>query len=109
MGESGECLAFIRKRTNSYRGEIKCFSLVYNFVPREVGALPGPGHGLPILRPGGPDTIQHNNRTDSRGAGPPKIMFEILILEFYYNLSDVEVVKQSKFNVPFRMNYKARL
>ncbi len=38
LGESGECLAFMQKRTNSYRGEIKCFSLVYNFVPREVGA-----------------------------------------------------------------------
>jgi len=38
LGESGECLAFIQKRTNSYRGEIKCFSLVYNFVSREVEA-----------------------------------------------------------------------
>jgi len=29
-------------------------------------------------------------------------MFKILFLEFYYNLSDVEVVKQLKFNVLFR-------
>ncbi|MCD6471743.1 transposase [Candidatus Aerophobetes bacterium] len=29
-------------------------------------------------------------------------MFKILFLEFYYNLSDVEVAKQLKFNVLFR-------
>ena len=29
-------------------------------------------------------------------------MFKILSLEFYYNLSDVEVVKQLRFNVLFR-------
>ena len=29
-------------------------------------------------------------------------MFKILFLEFYYNLSDVEVVKQLRFNVLFR-------
>jgi len=28
-------------------------------------------------------------------------MFKILFLEFYYNLSDVEVAKQLKFNVLF--------
>jgi len=33
---------------------------------------------------------------------PPEVMFKILFLEFYYNLSDVEVVKQLRFNVLFR-------
>jgi len=37
-----------------------------------------------------------------RPSYPPKVMFKILFLEFYYNLSDVEVVKQLKFNVLFR-------
>jgi len=42
----------------------------------------------------------------SKGMGrpshPPKVMFKILFLEFYYNLSDVEVARQLKFNVLFR-------
>lgn len=33
---------------------------------------------------------------------PPSAMFKILFLKFYYNLSDVEVVKQLKFNILFR-------
>lgn len=37
-----------------------------------------------------------------RPSHPPVFMFKILFLEFYYNLSDVEVVKQLKFNVLFR-------
>jgi len=37
-----------------------------------------------------------------RPSYPPETMFRILFLEFYYNLSDVEVVKQLKFNVLFR-------
>ena len=37
-----------------------------------------------------------------RTSYPPKVMFKVLFLEFYYNLSDVEVVKQLKFNVLFR-------
>jgi len=37
-----------------------------------------------------------------RPSYPPKVMFKVLFLEFYYNLSDVEVVKQLKFNVLFR-------
>jgi transposase len=37
-----------------------------------------------------------------RPSHPPVVMFRILFLEFYYNLSDVEVVKQLKFNVLFR-------
>jgi len=37
-----------------------------------------------------------------RPSYPPEVMFKILFLEFYYDLSDVEVVKQLKFNVLFR-------
>jgi len=37
-----------------------------------------------------------------RPSYPSEVMFKILFLEFYYNLSDVEVVKQLKFNVLFR-------
>ena len=37
-----------------------------------------------------------------RPSHPPEVMFRILFLEFYYNLSDVEVVKQLKVNVLFR-------
>jgi len=37
-----------------------------------------------------------------RPSYPPEVMFKILFLEFYYNLSDVEVVRQLKFNVLFR-------
>ena len=37
-----------------------------------------------------------------RPSYPPEVMFKILFLEFYYNLSDVEVAKQLKFNVLFR-------
>ena len=33
---------------------------------------------------------------------PPEVMFKILFLEFYYNLSDVEVARQLRFNVLFR-------
>lgn len=41
-------------------------------------------------------------RVAGRPSYPPEAMFKILFLEFYYNLSDVEVVKQLKFNVLFR-------
>jgi len=37
-----------------------------------------------------------------RPSYPPEVMFKILFLEFYYNLSDVEAVKQLRFNVLFR-------
>ena len=37
-----------------------------------------------------------------RNSYPPEVMFKILFLEFYYNLSDVEVARQLKFNVLFR-------
>jgi len=37
-----------------------------------------------------------------RTSYPPVLIFKILFLEFYYNLSDVEAVKQLKFNVLFR-------
>ena len=42
-----------------------------------------------------------------RPSYPPGVMFRILFLEFYYNLSDVEVVKQLKFNVLFESAVKA--
>jgi len=37
-----------------------------------------------------------------RPSHPPVVMFKIMFLEFYYNLSDVEVARQLKFNVLFR-------
>lgn len=37
-----------------------------------------------------------------RPSYPPEVILKILFLEFYYNLSDVEVAKQLKFNVLFR-------
>ena len=37
-----------------------------------------------------------------RPSYPPEVTFKILFLEFYYNLSDVEVVKQLRFNVLLR-------
>lgn len=41
-------------------------------------------------------------RVAGRPSYPPEVIFKILFLEFYYNLSDVEVAKQLKFNVLFR-------
>jgi IS5 family transposase len=43
-------------------------------------------------------TIQKNGRH----AYPPEVLFKILFLEFYYNLSDVEVVKQCQVNILYR-------
>jgi len=37
-----------------------------------------------------------------RPSYPPEVMFKILFLEFYYDLSDVGVVEQLKFNILFR-------
>ena len=37
-----------------------------------------------------------------RPSYPPEVMLKILFLEFHYNLSDVEVAKQLRFNVLFR-------
>lgn len=37
-----------------------------------------------------------------RPSYPPEQMFRILFLEYYYNLSDVEVVKQLQVNILFR-------
>jgi transposase len=37
-----------------------------------------------------------------RSSYPPEQMFRILFLEYYYNLSDVEVVCQLQFNILFR-------
>jgi len=44
-----------------------------------------------------------------RPSYPPEVMFKILFLEFYYNLSDVEVVKQLRFNVLFRYFAKIKI
>jgi len=37
-----------------------------------------------------------------RPSYPPEALFKMLFLEFYYNLSDVEVAKQVKYNVLYR-------
>lgn len=42
------------------------------------------------------------NSTQGRPSYPPEILFRMLFLEFYYNLSDVEVAKQCQVNVLYR-------
>jgi len=37
-----------------------------------------------------------------RPSYPPEVLFKMLFLEFYYNLSDVEVASQVKYNVLYR-------
>lgn len=37
-----------------------------------------------------------------RPSYPPEVLFKMLFLEFYYNLSDVEVAQQVKYNVLYR-------
>lgn len=37
-----------------------------------------------------------------RPSYPPEVLFKMLFLEFYYNLSDVEVAKQCKYNILYR-------
>lgn len=37
-----------------------------------------------------------------RPSYPPQMLFKMLFLEFYYNLSDVEVAKQCKYNILYR-------
>jgi len=39
---------------------------------------------------------------NGRPAYPPEVLFKMLFLEFYYNLSDVEVVKECQVNVLYR-------
>ena len=39
---------------------------------------------------------------NGRPAYPPEVLFKMLFLEFYYNLSDVEVVKQCQVNILYR-------
>lgn len=39
---------------------------------------------------------------NGRPSYPPEILFKMLFLEFYYNLSDVEVAKQCKYNILYR-------
>lgn len=42
------------------------------------------------------------DETNGRPAYPPEVLFKMLFLEFYYNLSDVEVVKECQVNVLYR-------
>jgi len=42
------------------------------------------------------------NTKNGRPAYPPEVLFKMLFLEFYYNLSDVEVVKQCQVNILYR-------
>ncbi len=37
-----------------------------------------------------------------RPSWPPEVLFKMLFLEFYYNLSDVEVAKQCQYNILYR-------
>ena len=37
-----------------------------------------------------------------RPSYPPQVIFKMLFLEFYYNLSDVEVVRQCNYNILYR-------
>lgn len=37
-----------------------------------------------------------------RPSYPPEVLFKMLFLEFYYNLSDVEVAQQCRYNVLYR-------
>lgn len=37
-----------------------------------------------------------------RPGYPPEVLFKMLFLEFYYNLSDVEVSKQCRYNILYR-------
>jgi transposase len=39
---------------------------------------------------------------NGRPSYPPKVLFKMLFLEFYYNLSDVEVVRQCQVNILYR-------
>ena len=40
--------------------------------------------------------------SNGRPSYPPEVLFKILFLEYYYNLSDVEVVMQCRVNVLYR-------
>ncbi|BAL80246.1 transposase [Caldisericum exile] len=39
---------------------------------------------------------------NGRPAYPPEVLFKMLFLEFYYNLSDVEVVRECQVNILYR-------
>jgi len=39
---------------------------------------------------------------NGRPSYPPEVLFKMLFLEFYYNLSDVEIVKQVRYNILYR-------
>jgi IS5 family transposase len=57
-------------------------SIDFSFVEEETKDLYSPDFGRP--------------------AYPPEVLFRMLFLEFYYNLSDVEVSKQCQYNVLYR-------
>jgi IS5 family transposase len=40
--------------------------------------------------------------SNGRPSYPPEVLFKMLFLEFYYNLSDVEVSKQVRYNILYR-------
>ena len=39
---------------------------------------------------------------NGRPSYPPEVLFKMLFLEFYYNLSDVEIAKQCRYNILYR-------
>lgn len=39
---------------------------------------------------------------NGRPSYPPEVLFKMLFLEFYYNLSDVEIAKQIRYNILYR-------
>lgn len=39
---------------------------------------------------------------NGRPSWPPEVLFRVLFLEYYYNLSDVEVVKRCQYNLVYR-------
>lgn len=39
---------------------------------------------------------------NGRPSYPPEVLFKMLFLEFYYNLSDVEIAKQVRYNILYR-------
>jgi transposase len=55
----------------------------FSFIEEELKDLYDPDNGRPSLC-------------------SPEILFKMLSLEFYYNLSDVEVAKQIRYNILYR-------
>lgn len=42
------------------------------------------------------------SQDQGRPSHPPEVLFKMLFLEFYYNLSDVEVARQCQYNLLYR-------